>query len=149
MSLPATIRDSVVDVINGTDFSQEFTAEVSHTPKFDLFSSQTIQVQVVASSDTRDMGTTATDEAEIVIDVGVFKKLQNAISAEATEIDGLLDVCEEIRAALNRVRVDGVGTNSATCILIEQTPLYGIEELDEHRAFLSVLKCTFSDDPAV
>jgi len=142
MSVPSLdIADAVVTVLNAADLSLDFTAERKYTPKFDLHSSAAVQVAVVPKSDARNMQTRGVDGATIQIDIGVMKKLQNAIADEATECDALLELCEEIKPLVNRERLSGV--EDSVCIGIQQEPIYSVEEVDEKRTFLTVLTATF------
>jgi len=152
MSSPAVIiADAVLAKIDEADLSLTYTSSRVHVPKFALDSTG-VYVKVVPFSDTRQASTHGTDTADIIIHVGVYKRLSDSVAGEADEVDALLDFCEEIRAVLNRttITLDGiVGTSSTTCVLIEQAPIYSISELDEKRTFLSVLACSFVVNLAV
>jgi len=140
-ALAVTLAEAVLDAVNDADLSLEFTATRAYVPKFDQ-SVDGIQIKVVPASDPREPGTAGTDECATVVHVGVFKRLGDDVADELDEIDALLAFCEEIRAVLNRSRpADGV---DAVCSLIVQEPIVDQKTLDESRAFLSVLACTFT-----
>lgn len=135
------IADDVVTKINAATLSISVTAVRAYVPKFDLHSDATVQIKVVPRSDSRVMQDQANDECQTIIDVAVYKKLQNDLADEATEVDGLLVLCDEIRKTLNRVAL--AAPLDATCIAVTQEPIYGVDEMDEHRIFLSVLSFTY------
>lgn len=136
-----TLADAVVTALNDATLSQDFTAARQYVPKFDLHSSAAVQVAVVPKADAREMGAAAFDTATTTIDVGVMKKLTGAVSDESTEIDGMMDLCEEIKALLNRQRLGG--SSESVCIVIVHEPIYSVEEVDEKRNFLTVISASF------
>ena len=131
------MSSAVVAALNAASLSQDFTAVSKYVPKFDLSSTSTVQVQVVPKSDAREMETAATDAADIVIDIGVYKKLSGTIANEDTEIAGMLSLCEEIKTVFNRKRLGTV--DYAVCVKMDHNPIYSVENIDESRAFLSVI----------
>lgn len=143
MSNPAiALADEVLSVLEEASLSLEFDVSRMHVPKFNVESSTDVQLCVVAKSDERGDGTGGTDDAEIVIDIGVFKRLQNAVSGEQDEVDAILDFCsDELRPLFNRQRPSGA--SDFICTGISQNPLYDVQELDENRVFLSVLSLTY------
>jgi hypothetical protein len=143
------IADAVVSALNGATLSQIFTAARAYVPKFDLAGSTGYQVAVVPKADSREPGGQATDSAELLIDIGVMKKLavHTTAAAELAEIDAALLLCDEIRALVNRHRLAGV--EDAICVKIEQNPIYSVEHADEARTFLTVLTTTWITETAV
>lgn len=142
MSVPAlTIADAVVDALNGATLSQSVTFARVYVPKFDVADAATVQGKVVPKSDTREMGSAADDSVTVMIDIGIMKRLQDAIAGEVAEVDAILELCEEIKAALNRQRLDGA--EDAVCLGVAQPVLYAVDELDNARVFLTVLTATF------
>ena len=148
MNVPVlTLADAVVAAVNAAELSIEFTATREYVPKFDSKDAATVQVQVVPKQDTREMGSAADDNATISIDIGVMKKLQDAVADEKTEMDALLELCEEIKAATNRERL--AGAEDSICIGIAQEIVYDVEKLDDGRVFLTVITATFATTVAV
>lgn len=137
------IADAVVVAINAATLTQEVAAARKYVPKFDLHSSDALQIAVVPKTDSRQMASRGRDVAEIAIDVGVMKKLQGLIANEIAEIDALLALCEEIKALLNRTRLDNV--EHAICRQVQHDPIYSVTDIDEMRTFLTVMTFTFSE----
>jgi len=142
-----TLAIAVRDALNAATFSIGFTAIRAYVPRFDTESNTDVQVQVVPASDAEGESSAGFDSREMVIHVGVFKRLSGPVSEETDEIDAMLDLCEEIRAELNRVRL---GENDgAVCSEISHEPIYSVEDIDERRVFLTVLAFTFLVDVEV
>ena len=135
------VADAVVVALNAADLSQEFTAARAYVPKFDLHATTAIEVAVVPKSDDREMESRGADAADILIDIGIKKKLQNAVDDEIAEIDEMMDLCEEIRPLLNRQRLADV--ENSICVRIQHEPIYSVEKVDESRMFLTVMTATF------
>lgn len=144
-----TIADAVVTALNAAHLSQSFTAARVYVPKFDLATLTAIQVAVVPKADNREPGTQSTDSAELLVDIGVMKKLAafTTAAAEVTEIDAMMLLCDEIRALVNRHRLADV--EAAICTKIEQDPIYSVQEADNARTFLTVLTTTWITETAV
>ena len=141
------IADAIVVALNAATLSQTFTAIRAYVPKFDLQTSAEVQVAVVPKADSREPGGQVVDSAELLVDIGVMKKLQNAVSAEVAEIDAMLVLCDEIRALVNRHRLNDVET--AICTKIVQEPIYSVEEVDNARTFLTVLTTLWITETAI
>jgi molybdate-binding protein len=137
-----TLADAVVTALNAATLSMTFTASRVYVPKFDVAASEDLQVRVVPASDPRTPETAATDVGELVIHIGVFKRLTGTVAGEVAEIDALMDLCEELRAVVNRQRL--TGAEESICTKIAQEPIYSVEEIDAKRVFLTVLACTFT-----
>ena len=136
-----TLADAVVTAIDDASLSLDVSVERVYVPKFDLHSDSSIQVAVVPMADEREAGSRGSDRAEQTIHVGVMKKLANAIADEADEIDGLMDLCEEIKALVNWERLGD--SSEFICTRIAHSPIYSVSEVDENRTFLSVIALTF------
>jgi hypothetical protein len=143
------IADAIVTALNAATLSQTFTAVRSYVPKFDLTTSTGYQVSVVPKADSREPGGQSTDSAELLIDIGVMKKLDafTTAAAELAEIDAAMLLCDEIRALVNRHRLAAIDT--AICVKIEQNPIYSVDQADEARTFLTVLTTTWITETAV
>lgn len=141
------LADAITTALNAATLSQTFTAERKYVPKFDLHTSDAVQVAVVPKADSREPGGQSQDAAELTIDIGVMKKLQGTIADEVAEVDAMLELCDEIRATVNRKRL--VDLDSAICVAIVQDPIYSIEEVDDKRTFLTVLTTTWATETDV
>lgn len=148
MSVPCLrIADAIVTALTGATFSQSIAFERVYVPKFDLANAATIQGKVSPRSDMREMGSAANDNATIVIDIGVLKRLQNTLANQQTELDALLLLCEEIKAVINRERL--ADAEEAICIGTAQEMPYAVEYLDEMRVFLAIISTTFLTTVAI
>jgi hypothetical protein len=143
------IADAIVTALNGATLSQTFTAARAYVPKFDLTTATGYQVCVVPKADSREPGGQSEDSAELLIDIGVMKKLaaRTTAAAELAEIDAAMLLCDEIRAVVNRKRLAGV--EDAICSKIEQNPIYSVDQADEARTFLTALTTTWITETAV
>ncbi len=139
-----SIADAVVVALNAASLSQSVVFARSYIPKFDLQSSKAVQGSVVPKSDLREMGDAAHDAADVIIDVGVMKKLQLSVAEEIAEIDELLAYCEELKPLLNRQRF-----GDAVCVGVKQDPICSVQEIDTSRVFLTALTATFKTDVAI
>lgn len=142
MTAPAvTIANAVVAALNAADLSVDVTFSRAYVPKFETAGVTALQGKVVPKSDGRAALNRSQDGATIQIDIGVMKRLQNTIANEVTEIDGLLDVCEEIKSVVNRQRL--TDATDAICTGTAQDPMYSIEDVDGKRVFLAAITATF------
>ena len=135
------LADAVVTDLNGHEFSQEFTAARAYLPRFDLEGGTGLQVSVVPKTDVREPATRAEDECTETIDIGVMKRLEKTGAEEIQEVDGLMDLCEEIKTFLARRRP--VEMPEAVCVEVKHEPIYSVEDLNENRLFLSVISAVF------
>jgi hypothetical protein len=148
MTVPCLkIADAIVSALNGAEFSQSVTFERVYVPKFDLANAAAVQGKVSPRSDVREMGSAANDNATVMIDIGVLKRLQNTVTNQQTELDTLLLLCEEIKAVLNRQRL--AGADEAICVGTAQEMPYAVDYLDEMRVFLAIISATFLTTVAV
>jgi len=106
-----------------------------------------VQVQVVPSSDLEGDGSGGYDARQQTIQVGIFKRLVSLVADEREEIDAMMDLCEEVRETLNRVRVGD--TYNAVCVSVTHEPIYSLEDIDERRIFLSVMSFVYVVDVEV
>jgi hypothetical protein len=147
MSVPSlTVADAVVTALNAATLSQSVTFERVYVPKFDTASSASVQGKVVPKFDNREMGSAADDNAAIAIDIGVMKRLQNAVADEKAEMDALLLLCEEIKPVLNRKRF---ADDTAICVGTAQEIIYSVEDVDNGRVFLTAITANFQTTVAV
>ena len=147
--LALTIADAVVTALNAATLSQSITFTREYVPKFDTANASTVQGKVVPKSDVREMGSAADDNATILVDIGVMKRLDayTTAAAEKTEIDALLLLCEEIKAIINRERM---GTSSEFVnVGTAQEIIYSVEEVDNGRVFLTAITASFATTVAV
>lgn len=149
MSKILNIADAMVTAINAATLSQTLTAVRVYVPKFDTESADEYQVKIAPKADGREPGGQTQDAATLMVDIGVFKRLAEFTTdaAELAEVDEALELCDELRAVVNRKRL--IGVESAICTSIVQDPIYSVELLDEKRVFLTVLTCTFQTETDV
>ena len=105
-----------------------------------------LEGKVVPKSDSREMGSASDDNATIAVDIGVMKRLQNSVAEEKTEVDELLELCEEIKSVLNRQRF---ASDTAICVGTSQEIIYSVEDIDNGRVFLTAITATFATTVAV
>ena len=141
MAVIIDIADAVVAELNGGTFSEAFTAERHYKPVFDLPEMKTLHVTVVPKGVDISAATRGLLRHDYQIDVAVQKKLlAGAGAGEATEIDGLMGLVEEIADFFKGRSLDSV---SAVWVATENAPVYSPEHISELRQFTSVLTLTF------
>lgn len=131
------IAQAVVTLLNGSSFSQPFTAERHYAPNFELPSMATLRVSVVPRSSTNKAHDRTRDSFDYELDVAV----QQRTDLSLPNLDGLMQLSEEIAdclrlqplASLPEVRCMGVATSL----------LYASEHLRELRVFTSVITATY------
>ncbi|HXG09475.1 MAG TPA: hypothetical protein VNK04_06770 [Gemmataceae bacterium] len=138
--MPATIlaiADAVVAELNGTTFSQPFTAERHYQPNFELSEMSELKVSVVPRSVASKSLDRNRDSFEYQIDVAVQKRTDMTPAS----LDALMTLVEEIA---DHFRTQPLANfTEARCTEVKNEPVYAIEHLDELRQFTSVLTLTF------
>ncbi|MCE7974806.1 MAG: hypothetical protein DYG92_10885 [Leptolyngbya sp. PLA1] len=105
-------------------------------PAFTLEDLKDLRVSVVPRTTGISAASRESSAFECVIDVGVQKKL-----ADDAEIDGLLDLVEEIADHVRLKRLPAAP--DAAWAGIAHDPVVSSESLEQHRAFTSVLSVTY------
>ncbi len=136
MSTIVAIADAVAASLNAGTFSQPFSAQRLFQPAFTLEELADLKVSVVPRSTAISVSSRDAGQFDHAIDVGVQKKV-----ADDSEIDGLLDLVEEIADHLRLKRLPEFP--EAAWLGIAHEPVVSSEALNEHRAFTSVLTVTY------
>jgi hypothetical protein len=136
MSKLTDIADAVVEVLNGSGLSLEFTAERTLLPIYDLKTLKDLKVSVVPKGRKIVQGTRIQTIDDIQIDIGIQKKISTD-----SELDGLLKLVEDITALFKPERLTGFAR--AICIKKENDPIYDPDHLRQFRQFTSVVTLTF------
>lgn len=139
MSTIAAIADAVAAHINAGTFSQPVNAVRMYQPAFTLEDLAELRVSVVPRTVGIAAASRDSSTFECVVDVGVQKKLP-AEGADS-EIDGLLDLVEEITDHLRLKRLPDAP--EAAWAGIAHEPVVSTESLEQHRVFTSVLSITY------
>jgi len=140
MSTIADIADAIVAALNGGSFSESFTAVRRYRPQYDLEDVKTLRVTVVPKTLAEAAATRVTTAGDLEIDVAVQKKLaattgSDQTAADEAEIDGLMDLVQEIREFIRATGAFGV----AQWLKTRNAPIYSVEHLAELRQFTSLL----------
>jgi len=138
MPILAQIADAIVAELNAAEFSQSFVAVRSYLPRFDLPDMKSLHVTVVPKAVQILPGTRVHNQHDFQVDVAVQQKL-TAIHSD--QIDPLMRLVEEIADHLRLKRLEGF--SGATCVGVENEPVYSQEHLDQLGQFTSVLTFTF------
>lgn len=136
MSTIIDIADAVVAHLNAGSFSQPVSAQRIYQPAFTLEELTDLRVSVVPRSTSITTASRDSSTFECSVDVGIQKKI-----GEENEIDGLLDLVEELAGHLRLKRLPGAP--DAAWVGIAHEPVVSTEALNEHRAFTSVLAVTY------
>jgi hypothetical protein len=139
VSTIAAIADAVAAHINAGTFSQPVNAVRMYQPAFTLEDLAELRVSVVPRTVGIAAASRDSSTFECVVDVGVQKKLP-AEGADS-EIDGLLDLVEEITDHLRLKRLPDAP--EAAWAGIAHEPVVSTESLEQHRVFTSVLSITY------
>jgi len=130
------IADAVVAELNDASFSRSFSAVRSYLPRFELPEMAELHVTVVPRGLDISTGTRAGHQHDYRIDVAVQQKLQ---SGSISEIDELVGLMEEIA---DHFRGRTLADPPASCVAVENEPVYVAEHMDEMRQFTSVITLT-------
>ena len=141
MSLVTDIADAVAAELNAAvegTFSEDFTAQRLVLPEFDLADLAALKVSVVPKAVTITGATRAACQYEIVVDIGVQKKLGKDLDSEVATLGTFVDeVADYLRQrALNQAAY-------AAWVSTANEPVYAPEHLAGDRVFTSVLTVTY------
>lgn len=136
MSTIIGIADAVVAHLNAGTFGQPISAQRVYQPAFTLEELKDLRVSVVPRSTAITTASRDSSTFECAVDVGIQKKI-----GEEGEIDGLLDLVEELADHLRLTRL--AGAPEAAWVGISHDPVVSSDALNEHRAFTSVLTVTY------
>ncbi len=136
MSTLVAIADALVASLNAGSFGQPLTAERLYQPVFDLAELAELKVSVVPRAVTITTASRDGSYFDCSVDVGLQKKI-----ADDAEIDGLVDLAEEIADHLRMKRLDGLP--EAVWLSIEHEPVVAAEHLEQQRALTSILTVTY------
>lgn len=118
-------------------FSQDFTAEFSYQPTFDLVDLKTLKVTVVPKGFTTTAATRAASQDDYEIDVAVQKKF----SEMPADGDALMALVQEIADYLRGKRL--AGCSDAAWLGCKNDPVFVPEHIEQFRQFTSVLTLTY------
>jgi hypothetical protein len=139
VSTIALIADAVAAHINAGTFSQPVNAVRMYQPAFTLDDLAELRVSVVPRTVGIAAASRDSSTFECVVDVGVQRKLP--AEGDQAEIDGLLDLVEEITDHLRLKRLPDAP--EAAWVSIAHEPVVSSESLEQHRVFTSVLSVTY------
>jgi len=108
-------------------------------PAFTLEDLKDLRVSVVPRTTGITAASRDSSVFECVLDVGVQKKLP--AEGDVAEIDGLLDLVEEIADHVRLQRLPDAP--DAAWVGIAHEPVVSTESLEKHRVFTSVLSVTY------
>ncbi|QKK08472.1 MAG: hypothetical protein HND58_09985 [Planctomycetota bacterium] len=136
MSTLIAIADAVTASLNAGSFGQPFNAERLYQPAFELADLADLKVSVVPKGVTIATASRDGSYFDCAVDVGIQKKI-----ADDAEIDGLVDLAEEIADHLRMKRLDD--EPEAVWLSIEHEPVVAAEHLEQQRALTSILTVTY------
>lgn len=136
MSTLVAIADAIAASLNAGSFGQPFTAERLYQPAFELADLANLKVSVVPKGVTIATASRDGSYFDCAVDIGIQKKITGD-----TEIDGLVDLAEEIADHLRMKRLNDVP--EAVWLSIEHEPVVAAEHLEQQRALTSILTVTY------
>ena len=139
-----TIAEAVKEELNDQYSPATFTATRRYTPTFDLKDLTTLTVTVVPKSLEKSFMSRRDTDRRVEVDIGIQQKLDAGQSQaeQLAAIDALMLIADGIDDYMENRRLTDVA--AARWRGSETTVLYGPEQLQENRAFLAVVKITYS-----
>ncbi len=138
MSLATDIADAVAAELNGAVFSQTFTAVRSVLPRQELAALSSLKVTVVPRAVEITNGTRTARQYDVVVDIGVQKKVGSDVDSDVASLGDLVD---EITEYLCERRLSELPY--AMWVEVANDPLYDVEHLTNEHVFTSVLSVTY------
>ena len=136
------VAAAVAALLNGHEFSQEFTAICEYQPLYDLAHVQTLRVSVVPSGQEIERATRSDYDFDFAVDVGVQKKVAKPLVR--AELDALTGLVEEILDyLLEKVLPGDLGV---TLISLMNKPIYAPEHLEQKHVFTSVITAVYTSN---
>ncbi len=123
-------------VLNGGQFSQEFTAAARALPEYDLAQLKNLTISIVPKSAEIVNLTRAVTSLEIEVDIAVQRKVSKDLDGDVEE---LLKLVSELVKFVNRKNI-----SDAKFKKIVNEPIYSSEHLNEKRLFTSLITVTYS-----
>lgn len=128
----------IVDKLNETEYSVEFTAVRSYSPQYRLEKMQGVKVDVVFAAAVPAEGTRDRNTYDYFVDIGIQSKLQTKSTEEADPLIALAEAIDDT------FRLQCLPTTpESTCLRVTYKVPYDPEEIREHRRFLCVLTLVF------
>lgn len=144
MSLVIDLADAVTGELNAAPagtFEPAFTAQRRVLPVFDLADLAELKVTVVPKGVQITGSTRAASQYDIVVDIGVQRKLAPGDQDHDTEVATLGTLVDAIADYLRQRPL--AAAPFATWLSIANEPVYAPEHLLEQRVFTSVLTVTY------
>ena len=138
MPLITQVAEAVIAELNGTTFSQPFTAVRSFLPRSELAELKTLKVTVVPSGLSVVTASRGQTQQDVAIDIAVQQKLTGENNAD---LDPLLALAEEIAAHFRGKRLASLP--NAIWVKTEFKTIYAPDHIDQLRTFTSVVTLTF------
>ncbi|WP_417848818.1 hypothetical protein [Thalassoglobus sp.] len=138
MPLITQVAEAVIAELNGTTFSQPFTAVRSYLPRSELAELKALKVTVVPSGLSVVTASRGQTQQDVAIDVAVQQKLTGE---DNTDLDPLLALAEEIAAHFRGKRLTSFP--HAIWVKTEFKTIYAPDHIDQLRTFTSVVSLTF------
>lgn len=131
------LADALVVSLNEQAFAAPpAIAERTYRPSYDLKDIKELRIAVVPASSETVLSDRVLAQYDIVLDVGVMKKLK---LADVAEEDALMSIVQEIETHVRTTGAIGDGQWVATV----NDPIFSQEHLAEHRQFTSILSFAF------
>ncbi len=137
MAAITDIASAVVTELNADTFSQAFTAVRAYLPQYELSEMKDLHVTVVPKGVEIDASTRSMAQHDYSIDIAV----QQRLSSDQSEMDGLMGLVEEVADFFRQRRLTQYP--AAIWVKTVNAPIYAPDHLDQLRQFTSVLTLTF------
>jgi len=140
-ALAVQVADAVVAELNAGSFSESVAAVRSFLPEYDLKDLKALRVTVLPAGDDLSSESRGANRRLVRVEIGIQKRLPAGEEAEAEEMQALLLLLEEIKTYLAGRAL--AAQRAARWLSLENSPLYDLETMQEHRSFLSVLRVSY------
>lgn len=132
-------RDKIVTKLSAGTFTQTFTpvAKYVSEEEYDLGDDNTLHVPVIPGSREDETAGRCMLGTDIVVDVGVIKKLPAQYTN--TDVDAMMNLVHEITMWLSKASNHNLGDGYAFQSLAID-PIYSTDHLRNHGVFLSVVR---------
>jgi hypothetical protein len=129
------LSKQLAENLNGSNFSQPFTASARVLPEYELSALKNLTVSVVPKSVEIINLTRVASNLEIEVDLAIQKKITAEID---TDVESLLSLVTEIIDFVNRRNI-----GQARFIKVSNDPIYSPEHLNEKRLFTSLITVSY------
>ena len=133
-----TLAESLKDFLNTLTLSQAYTAKSRRRVRDDMSEVQGLNVWVVPIEETQESATRSSDYVTYVLQIVAIRGLNDTDVAEDTQIDAMLALTDEIKAAVMRENF-----TPFKYVRMENVPIYDPIRVDKEHLFMSIIRVSY------